>query len=40
MKLLFDQNLSPNLAKHFKASFNDTIHVQDLELDTSDDLIV
>ena len=40
MKLLFDQNPFPNLAKYFKTSFNDAVHVQDLKLDTSDDLAV
>lgn len=40
MKLLFDQNLSPRLAKYFKDSFKDSVHVQDLGLDASDDLFV
>lgn len=40
MKLLFDQNLSPRLAEYFKDSFKVTVHVQEIELDTSDDRIV
>jgi predicted nuclease of predicted toxin-antitoxin system len=40
MKLLFDQNLSPSLAAYFKDSFEVSLHVKDIELDTSDDRIV
>ena len=29
MKLLFDQNLSPKLAKYFEEHFNASQHVQD-----------
>ena len=37
MKLLFDQNLSLNLAKYFEWYFNASQHLQDLCLDASDD---
>ncbi len=40
MKLLFDQNLSPRLAGFFKDSFDDTVHLQDIGLETSDDISV
>ena len=40
MKLLFDQNLSPGLAKYFITYFEYSAHVQDLGLDASDDLLV
>jgi predicted nuclease of predicted toxin-antitoxin system len=40
MKLLFDQNLSPNLAKYFKRSFNTPQHLQDFGFEALDDLIV
>jgi len=40
MKLLFDQNLSPRLAEYFKDIFKDSVHVQNLGLDASDDLFV
>ena len=40
MKLLFDQNLSPNLAKYFEGYFNTSQHLQDIGFDTSDDLTV
>ena len=36
IKLLFDQNLSPKLV----ISFDDSMHLQDLGLDSSDDLSV
>jgi predicted nuclease of predicted toxin-antitoxin system len=39
-ELLFDQNLSPSLARYFKDSVDVSMHVQDIELDTSDDNIV
>lgn len=37
MKLLFDQNLSPKLAKYFEASFNASQHLQDIGFDASED---
>lgn len=37
MKLLFDQNLSPLLADNFKANFDETVHIQDLRLDSAED---
>ena len=37
MKLLFDQNLSPNLAKYFEGYFNTSQHLQDIGFDASDD---
>ncbi len=40
MKLLFDQNLSPKLAGFLKDYFDDTVHVQDIGLGTSDDIFV
>ena len=40
MKLLFDQNLSPNLAKYFEGYFNTSQHLQDIGFDASDDLTV
>jgi len=40
MKLLFDQNLSPRLVKKFEEFFNDSIHVQNLKLDTSSDKVL
>jgi predicted nuclease of predicted toxin-antitoxin system len=40
MMLLFDQNLSPKLAKYFDDSFKGSQHLQDLELETSDDFVV
>jgi predicted nuclease of predicted toxin-antitoxin system len=40
MKLLFDQNLSPRLAVFFANTFAGSKHVQDINLDTSDDSVV
>jgi predicted nuclease of predicted toxin-antitoxin system len=40
MKLLFDQNLSPRLTDFFANSFEGSKHLQDLNLDTSDDSVV
>ena len=40
MKLLFDQHLSPGLVKYFKDTFDDAVHVQDLGLDTADDITI
>ena len=37
MKLLLDQNLSRYLARILAGTFPGTAHVQDFELDTSDD---
>ena len=36
MKLLFDQNLPPKLTKYFE----NAVHLRDIQLETSDDLIV
>ena len=36
MKLLFDQNLSPKLAEFFKASFDNTVDVQDIGIGAAD----
>jgi len=40
MKLLFDQNLSPKLAHSFRDKFNETVHLQDLGLDSAEDFII
>ncbi len=40
MKLLFDQNLSPRLAEHFKDSFDQAIHVHEIGLGASDDIFI
>ena len=40
MKLLFDQNLSPKLAKYFEGHFNASQHLIDFGFDTSDDLAI
>jgi len=40
MKLLFDQNLSPKLAKYFEEHFSTSQHLQDIGFDASDDLAV
>ncbi len=37
MKLLFDQNLSPKLAKYFEGYFNASQHLQDIGFNASDD---
>ena len=37
MKLLFDQNLSPRLVKQLKDIFPESVHVQDVGLDHSQD---
>ena len=38
MRLLFDQNLSPKLVSLLIDIFPDSTHVQDVSLDTADDL--
>ena len=40
MKLLFDQNLSPKLAKYFEGHFIASQHLMDFGFDASDDLTV
>jgi predicted nuclease of predicted toxin-antitoxin system len=40
MKLLFDENLSPKLAQLLHDLFPDSVHVRDVGLKASDDLIV
>lgn len=40
MKLLFDQNLSPKLAEYFIDSFAGSKHLQNLNLDKSEDTFV
>lgn len=38
MKLLFDQNLSPKLVTRLSSLFPGSTHVQDVRLDTADDI--
>ena len=38
MKLLFDQNISPKLSDHFKDTFKEAVHIQDLNLDSAGDI--
>ncbi|MFT3883028.1 MAG: DUF5615 family PIN-like protein [Gemmatales bacterium] len=40
MKLLFDQNLSPKLVQLLADVFPDSVHVQSINLDSSDDDII
>lgn len=40
MKLLFDENLSPKLARHLADMFPGSTHVRDVGLKTSDDPLV
>ncbi|MCF8358093.1 MAG: DUF5615 family PIN-like protein [Prolixibacteraceae bacterium] len=40
MKLLFDQNLSPKLAGFFSEKFDESKHLQDIDLDSAKDSIV
>lgn len=40
MKLLFDEQLSPRLAKQLQGPFPDSVHVHDLGLGSSDDAVV
>ena|SRR5581483_1271797 len=40
MKLLFDENLSPELARRLADLFPDSTHVRDVGLKTADDLLV
>ncbi len=40
MKLLFDQNLSPKLARYFTSSFDNAQHLQDMHLEGTDDTSV
>jgi predicted nuclease of predicted toxin-antitoxin system len=37
MKLLFDQNLSPQLVDDFKGDFDEIVHIKDLGLDRAED---
>ena len=40
MKLLFDENLSPKLVRLLEDLFPDSVHVRDVGLKASDDLLV
>jgi predicted nuclease of predicted toxin-antitoxin system len=40
VKLLFDQNLSPSLVEHLADLYPDSIHVQNIGLDSASDLTV
>jgi predicted nuclease of predicted toxin-antitoxin system len=40
MKLLFDQNLSPKLADCFRDKFHESVHLQNIGLDTVQDMVV
>ena len=40
MKLLFDENLSPKLVRLLDDLFPDSVHVRDVGLKASDDLVV
>ncbi len=40
MRLLFDQNLSPFLVNRLKESFPDSVHVQNIGLDSADDNVI
>ncbi len=40
MKLLFDEHLSPRLAKQLQGSFPGSMHVHDLGLGSADDRVV
>ena len=40
MKLLFDENLSPQLVRLLNDLFPDSVHVRDVGLETADDAVV
>jgi hypothetical protein len=40
MKLLFDENLSPQLVRLLSDLFPDSVHVRDVGLETADDAVV
>jgi predicted nuclease of predicted toxin-antitoxin system len=40
MKLLFDENLSPQLVRLLSDIFPDSVHVRDVGLETADDVVV
>jgi predicted nuclease of predicted toxin-antitoxin system len=40
MKLLFNQHLSPSLCRYFSQSYPGSVHVSNVGLDSSDDIVI